>query len=67
MSLYVVEIKKGDSYNCFRFNTRFPSDTTSESEYEVIEDFILAEFDVINGIDAYDLLVSGKHVVYFSV
>jgi hypothetical protein len=46
VALYVVEIKKGDSYNCFRFNTSFPPDTTTESEYKILEDFILAEFDI---------------------
>lgn len=46
ISLYVVEIKDGDKFNSFRFNTYFPDTTSTNTKFDEIEDLILSEFDI---------------------
>jgi hypothetical protein len=48
-SLYVIEIKKGDKYHLFSFNTYFPmslidSELEVDEKYEFIENLLLDEF-----------------------
>jgi hypothetical protein len=45
-SLYVIEIKKGNTYNQFYFRTHFPDRTEEiEKKYELVENLIFKEFD----------------------
>jgi hypothetical protein len=48
-SLYIVELKKGNKYHLFRFNTYFPvsrtENRTIDEKYEFIENFLLDEFN----------------------
>ncbi len=43
-SLYVIEIKNGDKYNQFRFNSYFPYSVEDTTKYGKLELFILNEF-----------------------
>ena len=44
-SLYVVEIKEGEKYNCFKFRTHYPITQRENSKYGDIENLIFQEFD----------------------
>ncbi|NEV95039.1 hypothetical protein G3567_12920 [Psychroflexus sp. YR1-1] len=43
-SLYVIEQKKGEKYNQFTFRTNFPNENEEETEFTVLEKFIMDEF-----------------------
>ena len=43
-SLYVVEIKRGHRYNCFKFCTQFPNEENDRSKYTRLQLFILEQF-----------------------
>lgn len=45
ISLYVVELKKGDQYHSFKFNTYFPDTTKTNTAYDIVESLILEEFE----------------------
>ncbi len=43
-TLYVIEIKEGEKFNTFRFNSHFPSNEKNGDQFDQIQDLIFKEF-----------------------